>query len=297
MKSVFWMIAVTAAACGVSRAAMAECEVTSVTVTGGQLQAEYDALDVTDLRLNAPLRVVANRDCRRSDVSVSILADGAGNQPIGSSILLEANGGVLRANVRAGRASQPRPSAAESNDGVGNVQVDGAGSSLDSELILSVPAGQEVAPGDYRARVRLAGSDARGRSGDPLDIVVRVRPFVGLAAGSGTTLDLGQLATGAQAQNGVTFRAYANTPYRIVLASDNDWKLQRERTRGAGISYDPVLGGAALSGGSERVARYNNVPGGSELLRFNAKVGDMPSMPAGRYSDWVTVRIAADLGR
>lgn len=296
MKPVLWLLAATAATFGVSRPAMAECEVTSVSVTGGQLAADYDGLQLSDLRLNAPLRIVANRDCRRSGVAVVILADGGASQPIGSSILLESPSGVLRANLRAGRSSQARPSGAEDGDKVGNVQVDGTGGGLDSELILTVPAGQDVAPGDYKTRVRLAATEKPGRAGDSLDIIVRVRPFVGLAAGSGTTLDLGVLSSGSQAQNAVTFRTYANTPYRIVLSSDNDWKLERERTSGS-VAYDPMLGDVALTGGSERVARYGNVPGGSEVIRFNAKVGDLPRVPAGRYSDWVTVRIAADLGR
>lgn len=296
MKSSFWFFATAAISTLAAAPALAECEVTSIGVTGGQVSADYDGLAVSDLKVNAPLRVVASPDCKRAGVSVSIQSEAGSSLAFGSSILLESGSGVLRANLRTGQASQPRPGAAETSSEAGGVRIDGAGAGLDSELLLTVPAGQDVSPGDYRARIRLTASDGHPRAGDPLDIVVRVRPYVGLAGGSGTTLDMGVLSSGSQAPNGVTFRTYANTPYRIVLSSDNDWTLQRGRAS-EGVAYDPVLAGVPLTGGNERVARYVNVPGGSETIRFNARVGELPRVPAGRYSDWVTVRIAADLGR
>lgn len=275
--------------------ALADCRVSSIGVVGGQVSATYEGLSNSALVVNTPLNIAANGDCRRSGVVVSILPDGASSQPIGSTILLQSGKEVLSATLRTGRASQPR-SAASDEDDRDEIPLGVTGGGLNSELILTVAAGQNVSPGEYRTRVRLAASGMGERAGDPVDIVVRVRPYVGLAAASGTTLDLGVLSSGTQAVNGVTFRTYANTPYKIVLISDNNWKLKRSRTAPGDISYDPILSGVPLTAGNERVARLSNVASGSETLQFNARVGDMPRVAAGRYSDWVTVRISAELG-
>lgn len=296
MKSLPCFAALIATVAVIPGSATAECVISSIGVAGGRLSADYDGLSPSPLTLNVPLMVVANDDCRRGDVAVRILPDGAGAQSIGSNILLQSSDAVLQANLRTGQASQPHPSAAEVGDKAANIHLGASGSGLDSEIVLSIPAGQDVPPGDYTLRVRVAAGEAL-RRGDPLDIVVRVKPFVGLAAASGTTLDLGVLNDGAQAPTPITFRAYANTPYRIELLSDNGWKLQRGRSATGGIDYDPILSGVPVGGSGERVARYRNVASGSEAIQFNARVGDVPRVAAGRYSDWVTVRIAADLGR
>lgn len=167
-------------------------------------------------------------------------------------------------------------------------------------LYLQIERGQVVRPGLYRASMRAFAAPNQGEStrqiGQPFNLVVKVEPAVGLAAGSGSELNLGELTDQARAPSNITFAAYANVGYQLSLSSDNDFQLRRQG-EGAGIAYRPIIDDNVVSAGQTHLD-YSS-PSGKQNRRnhrLNVVVPTVGDATAGRYRDYLTVTIKPKFG-
>ncbi len=275
-------------------AAYADCATSSVSVAGGEVRAEYDYLSPSATVQRAALRVVGTSDCPRQGLIIAIRADGAdGARGFGSSLILRSGNETLLAELQVGsRSASSAPDFQSRGDTGKGLSLSATGELSRDDLVLTVQPGQRVLPGRYTATVRVAASSDRSISaiindGAPLEVVVEVKPIVGLAAGSGTSLELGAILPGGSADRPVTFQAYSNTPYEIQLLSDNDWKLQRGGATTGAIGYSPEMIGL----GTTHSGQFQPSAGPSQRHDLNVRIGDFQRAGAGVYADWVTVRI------
>lgn len=168
-------------------------------------------------------------------------------------------------------------------------------------LYLLIERGQVVRPGLYRASMRAFATLNQGNNtpqvGQPFEVLVTVAPAVGLAAASGSELDLGELSDQDRAVSSVTFDAYANVAYELSLSSDNDFNLRRGGTMIGGIAYRPVVDDNMVSTARARVDFAS--PHGEENRRrhrLNVVVPQIGDAAAGRYRDYLTVTINPKFG-
>lgn len=284
-----------------AQASKAECSLGRPSITGGGIEGRYDGLTAGNSVISTIVRLSGSDDCRLSRVNLSISPDESDPGAFGGQLVLKSGSDTLVGDLRiARRSSASATQGLSDGDASRDVVLGATGNLVSEELILTLPAGQMPPPGLYTARVRLnadASADQVARtSGTPVDVRIRVTPFVGLAAASSTTLDLGILQPGGQSDRGVSFRAYANTPYEIEFASDNEWTLQRLRSSSGQIAYEPMLSGSTVGGTPQRSARFERARGSYQTHEFNARVGEFSRAAAGVYSDWVTIRIRPAVG-
>lgn len=275
-------------------AAYADCAASSVSVSGGEIRTQYDYLSPSPTVQRSALRVVGTPDCASQGLLITVTADRSdGALGFGSSLILRSGNETLFADLQvvSRSASSARDSQSRGDTGKG-LSLSATGDLSRDDLVLTVRPGQLPLPGRYSATVRVAASPGPSSSstvndGTPLEVVVEVKPMVGLAAGSGTSLELGAIRPGGSADRPVTFQAYSNTPYEIQLLSDNDWKLQRGRSTNGAIGYSPEMTGL----GPAYSGQFQPSTGPYQRHDLNVRVGEFQRAGAGIYADWVTIRI------
>lgn len=274
--------------------AYADCATSSVSVSGGEVRAQYDYLSPSPTVQRSALRVVGTSDCASQGLSITVRADGAdGARGFGSGLILRSGNETLFADLQVGSnsASSAREPQSRGDTSKG-LSLSATGELSRDDLVLTVQPGQMVLPGRYSATVRIAASPVGSSSatvndGAPVEVVVEVKPIVGLAAGSATSLELGAIRPGGSADRPVTFQAYSNTPYEIQLLSDNAWKLQRGQSTLGAIDYSPEMIGL----GSSYSGQFQPSAGPYQRHDLNVRVGKFQRAGAGVYVDWVTVVI------
>ena len=271
----------------------AECITPSVSVSGGEIRTQYDYLSPSPTVHRAALRVIGSSDCNTQGLAININPDGSdGSRGFGSGLVLRDGNETIIADLRviprSASAAVEMPSHGDSGDAL---SLSPTGDLSRDDLILTLQPGQSARPGRYSATIRVATSQDRSlpalNGGFPVKVVVEVKPVVALAAGSGTSLELGTIQPGATADRPVTFHAYSNTPYEIQLLSDNDWKLQRAGSAIGAIGYVPDMTGL----GANHFGQFHPSAAPFQRHVLNVKVGDFQRARAGTYADWVTVRI------
>jgi hypothetical protein len=281
-------------------AANAECRLDTFQISNGQVFAQYDPFEATSTPTSVPLNSTGNSDCRNANVRITLAADPSTPFALDGAIRLRSGADVLEArlgdsngHVTNSLFSSGTPSAL--------LRFGTAGDVRQGDLRLVLPPGQRVPPGVYTARLIATAQvvDDNGDEGAPRSatfaISVTVRPIVGLAAGTDTTLNLGILRTGDTAENPVRFLAYANTGYRLRLSSDHDFAMTLNgRSNAPSIAYVPVLD-------RQDVGASNDVefadPGflGFRIHKLNVRVPQLDRRPAGVYRDYITVEISANV--
>lgn len=284
---------VSATAAFLASAAYAECAISSVSVIGGEVKAQYDYLYPGPTIQRSALQLSAS-NCRSNRVFVRILPDGADSvRGLGPGLMLRFGNETLLADLQVNSRSNVSTSQLQSRGETSNgLSASATGELSRDDIVLTIQPGQRVAPGRYSARVRInASSDpsdmSMSNAGTPVEVVAEVMPMVGLAAGTGTSLNLGDIRPGGSAVRPVTFQAYSNTPYEIQLSSDNDWKLQRKGPVNGAIDYSPEMTGL----GSTHSGQFQPSRDRYHRHDLNVRVGDFQRAGAGVYSDWVTIRI------
>ncbi|MEN5362280.1 hypothetical protein [Brevundimonas intermedia] len=257
------------------------------------MSAQYDYLLPSATVQRSRLQV-STSNCPPNSVFVTIVAEGAdGARGFGSGLVLRSGNETLIADLQVAPRSgsltrEPRSRGEDSN----GLSASATGEMSRDDLVLTIQPGQRVLPGRYSARVRVSASSdpsdmAVTNAGAPLEVMVEVLPMVGLAAGSGTSLELGDIRPGGSAVRPVTFQAYSNTPYEIQLLSDNDWKLLRKGSVSGAIEYAPEMNGL----GTAHSGQFQPSSATYHRHDLNVRVSDFERAGAGIYSDWVTIRI------
>jgi hypothetical protein len=300
MKVRHYVIAAAAMAFGTS-AAHAECRLTSFRVANGQVFARYDPFEGSANPVNVPLDSSGNADCRGDRLRLTLEADPSTPFALDGTIQLRSAGDTLQAKL-GDSSGRPINSAFSGGRPSASLQLGATGDIRSGDLTLILPPGQQVPPGTYTARL-IATAQIIGDQGQQgastetsFSISVTVVPAVGLAAGSDTVLDLGTIRDGDSAQRPVSFRAYANTGYRLTLSSDHDFALTLDGSKkGARIAYVPMLGQQEVNPGPGGIAFADPGSSGFRKHDLNVKVPHVGRPPAGAYSDYIPVEISADI--
>lgn len=282
-------------------AANAACTLTSFEVANGQIFATYDPFDSSANPVSARLSSSGTGDCAGDRVDLTLEADPSTPFAVDGTIQLRAGSYTLVARLgdSTGRALGNLFSGGRAN---ASLHLGATGEIRAGDLTLILAPGQQVPPGVYSARL-IATATVQGDDGQdgaarqtPFGISVTVVPAVGLAAGSNTTLDLGTIHDGGSAQEPVSFRAYANTAYRLTLTSDHDFALTQNGTKnGARIAYVPMLGQQAVTPDAAGIPFGDPGAAGSRRHVLNVNVPHVGRAPAGTYGDYITVEITADV--
>jgi hypothetical protein len=216
----------------------AGCEVSSLTVVGGSIATDYDPTEAADMEVEFTIDVVST-GCGSQNIPLSIDADPTDPDAVsGNTINLEASdGSKLSARISSKQRS--------SSNGALVVDPKRDGTTSSGPFYLVLTSGQRVAPGTYSASLQAAvtpnqGGAKTGRIAAPFQVIVNVRPLIGLAAGSGTELDLGQISAGGKAMSPVSFHAYANINYTLKFTSDYEFRM-RKNSQNADPSIPYVL--------------------------------------------------------
>lgn len=278
----------------------AECQLNQFELGSGIVNSSYDPFDATSNPIQLEIRSSGSPDCANQRVRVSVEPDLSAPTAInGGEITLTSGSDRLVAQLSGANGRAARDTFA-SGAPTSILRLGSTGEARSSELALILAAGQRVPPGLYTTRLKVVatpvsdtGRDGRSYTGYA-DIAIQVKPSVGLAAGSGTTIDLGTIEDNDIAQEAVTFRAYGNTGYELAFSSDNDFKLVLNGTAGGpSIKYVPVLGNKELEDTSSPVAFSEPGNKGFREHRLNVRVPELKRRPAGTYRDYITVKISA----
>lgn len=275
----------------------ADCDLAAISVVGGQISVDYDNFAPSDQTVPVRLISTASGDCSNSRVQLRLEpVDGQSLGPDGSLNLLNGSESLVG---QLQEASRTRPLSQRADVAASALRLDGAGGFSLGDLLFILARGQQPAPGVYQAQVKLVAQVINPNGGAPVSvesvvvIQVVVRPSVALSAAWGTDLDLGVLAANGRAAAPVRFRAYANTPYDLVLTSDNGFGLRRSGAAATSIAYSPLIDGAAVPEGAARSKAFErpaNVSGYRDH-NLNVVVPTLAARPAGDYEDVVTVSI------
>lgn len=274
----------------VAAAAGNDCRIDALDIQPDNVTAAYDPFDVAPV--SEEFRIdVRTRDCPSNRNLFLSLGSNDPSSYDGRTIrLLGGSGEVLIARLSDRSSAQgSRP-----NDSF-NVK-EGL-----TPLYLLIDSAQVVSPGTYRASMQAYAMLNQGnntpRIGQPFDLSVTVAPAVGLAAASGSELNLGELGDQDRAVSNVTFDAYANVAYELNLSSDNDFQLRRANDSSRGIDYRPVVDDAVVPSGQARVD-YPTPKGEANRRRhqLNVVVPSVGNAPAGSYRDYLTVTIKPKFG-
>jgi hypothetical protein len=299
----FKKFAIAAALAAIPAAAHAECNLSQFDIANGNLTANYDPFDAAQSPITVSIRSIGNADCANQRVMLSIEADISTPSAVnGSEILLSSGADNLTAQLTgpngrsaAGRFAAGSPTAL--------LLLGSAGDVRSGDLLLSLRVGQRVPPGLYAARLKVIATPLRadGSNGQPFssiaDVLVNVMPSVGLAVGSETTIDIGTLSDGAKGSEPIKFQAYGNTGYELSFESDNGFALvQNGMKDGARIEYVATLENRDIDADTLGVAFSDPGNSGFRNHRLNVRVPTLGRRPAGTYSDYITVKISADVG-
>jgi hypothetical protein len=300
MKVFCYAIAAVALAFGAT-AANATCTLTSFEISNGQVFASYDPFEASASPVAVPLRSSGSGDCAGDSVGLKLEADPSTPFAVDGTIQLRSGSYTLVARL-GDSSGRPLTSLFSGGRANASLRLGATGEIRSGDLTLILSPGQQVPPGTYSARF-IATAAVRNNDGGenaarqtPFGISVVVVPAVGLAAGSSTTLDLGTIHDGGSAQQPVSFRAYANTGYRLTLTSDNDFALTLNGAKkGARIDYVPVLGQKQVTPGAAGIPFSDPGGAGSREHVLNVSIPHVGRPPAGTYGDYITVEISADV--
>lgn len=300
MRVSHYAIAAAALAFGTS-AAEAACTLTSFQIGNGQVFGSYDPFEATSNPVNVPIESSGSGGCAGDRVQLTLEADPSTPFAVNGTIQLQSGGDTLLAKL-GDSSGRPINSLFSGGRSSASLSLGATGDIRSGDLKLILPPGQQVPPGTYSARLIATATVSDGNGGKstesraPFGIWVTVVPAVGLAAGSSTTLDLGTIHDGGSAQRPVSFRAYANTGYRLTLSSDNNFALTQNGARnGARIAYVPMLGQKEVTPSAAGTFFADPGSKGSREHMLNVTVPHVGRPPAGTYSDYITVEISADV--
>jgi len=283
-------------------AAQAECRLSSFRVANGEVFAQYDPFEASSSPTAVDLDSSGSTDCRNDRVRITLEADPSTPFALDGTIQLRSGGDILQARLG---DSNGRPTNSLFSSGTPSalLRFGASGDVREGDLKLVLPPGQRVPPGIYTARLvataQVIGDDGeRGQTREAsFGISVTVRPAVGLAAGTDTTLNLGVLHDGSTASDPVRFLAYANTGYNLRLTSDHDFAMTLDgRNNTPRIGYVPVLDRHDVEQGAPGVAFGEPGSSGFRVHRINVRVPQLARRPAGLYRDFITVEISANIG-
>lgn len=279
-------------------AASAEgCDLRSVSVVGGQITAVYDSFSSNDQSIPVRLSSSSGGNCAGDRVALRIEpVDGRSVLPDGGLTL---SNGTETLHAQLLNASQSQIVSQRAQSSGSDARLDATGGFTLGDLRLILNAGQKPAPGTYWAQIKII-IEVPGSSGGPpsvseaiVSIQVSVQASVMLSAAWGTDLDLGTLTANGQSDRPIRFRAYANTPYDIVLTSDNGFDLRQGADKASAIAYNPVVDDQEITGGSTRQKPFDRPrsAAGFRDHRLNVLVPALAARPAGEYEDVITVAI------
>lgn len=274
------------------------CDLQAVSVIGGQISANYESFASADQ--SVPIRLSPSSAVACSGQHIHFRLEPIDGRSLGAdgSINLSNGSDTLVAQFRTENEARS-VSSGNAIDGAGP-QLRGLAAFSLGDLLLILRSGQRPAPGIYQAQVKLV-IETSGNSGTApskhdtvISIQVVVQPNVMLSAAWGTDLNLGEIASNGQAIKPLRFRAYANTPYDLVLTSDNGFGLRQGAVIGSDIAYTPVLDNGLLRGSSsvreKRFIQPTNQSGFRDHL-LDVVVPMLGSHSAGKYEDIITVSI------
>jgi hypothetical protein len=289
----FKKIVIAALFLATSATAHAECNLAQFDIANGNLTANYDPFDAAQSPITVSIRSTGNADCANQRVMLSIEADVSTPTAVnGSEIVLTGPNG----RAATGRFAAGSPTALLSLGSGGDVR--------SGDLLLSLRAGQRVPPGLYTARLKVIATPLQsdGSNGQPFassaDVLVNVLPSVGLAVGSETTIDIGTITDGAKGTEPIKFQAYGNTGYELAFESDNGFALvQNGKKDGARIEYVATLENKDIDPDALGVTFSDPGNSGFRNHRLNVRVPTVGRPPAGTYSDYITVKISANVAQ
>lgn len=293
-------------------------------LVGGQAQAAPDACTLTGLNAPSfsatydpfddsfsPLQVTVNGfthgDCNAAKVQLAITPSPNEVQGVGTQVKLRQGSSVLLGTIQANGPLNQIVNAPATFSSSPPAFALGSGNNLGGGFEINLALNQIVPPGNYRATLLLVARVTNKKEpiiqkDVPLNLNVNVQPSVRLATGSGTlSIDIGELTKGATG-GPVNFDAYANVNYNLVITSENDFYLLRRNGKGHddGVPYQPTLRGKSSvegrNGDSDgKTIRFTMSGDGIRHHALSVKVGEVANLPAGIYSDIMTVKISATL--
>jgi hypothetical protein len=224
------------------------------------------------------------------------------------SIRLSLQEGTTQSNIAIGPRGklriewlddESRPLTNDNGIGLGRRLAIPAGGATPLTIRLSVPMGQLVSRGNYRALTELqlveVGAPNRTIIATlPLDVTILVLPVVALSfsgtdrGSSNARVDFGQLETGETRQVG--FLALSNGGYRLGVQSENGGVLRHQRLD-ATIDYRLQIDGETVDLSGETNLDFDESNRRLARHRADITIGQVDGRPAGRYADTVTVRI------
>ena len=270
------------------------CTLSSVSVPGGQVTADYDPSESQETRAEFALSVISS-GCGNRNVPLRLEADPSNPGAMsGGTIRLTSGSNVLEAAITDSERGRP-------NNGA--IVIDLAANGTSSQaLYLVLAAGQQVPPGVYRARLLADVLPSVGGSGrdagvtTAFDVIVTVSPLIGLAAATGTGLDLGEIRAGGSALSPVTFRAYANINYKLKLTTDYQLQLRKSPTEtDPNVPYVILFNNQSLTANGAQIAFDKPDSTGFRTHSLDVQVPALALRPAGTYRDYITVEISANV--
>ena len=298
----FKKIVIAALFLATSATAHAECNLAQFDIANGNLTANYDPFDAAQSPITVSIRSTGNADCANQRVMLSIEADVSTPTAVnGSEIVLSSGADNLTAQLTGpnGRAATGRFAAGSPT---ALLSLGSGGDVRSGDLLLSLRAGQRVPPGLYTARLKVIATPLQsdGSNGQPFassaDVLVNVLPSVGLAVGSETTIDIGTITDGAKGTEPIKFQAYGNTGYELAFESDNGFALvQNGKKDGVRIEYVATLENKDIDPDALGVTFSDPGNSGFRNHRLNVRVLTVGRRPAGTYSDYITVKISANV--
>jgi hypothetical protein len=301
------LLAILAPLCTVHAA----CTITQFTASG--VTAQYEPFSNRLTAAAIAITVRGNADCKNKSVALALVQ--TPQTPVTGSPFVLSDGGSNQIKVEiTGQGGQAMPVSGSLGSAFMSPQFAltlGAAGGLQNgnALHLTVPAGQAVPPGDYTGQLSLYlcvldAGQCNSATAIPaaLTPTVHVRQSLLLAALSSRYIDVGELKPGATG-GPVSFDAYANIKYALILISDHDFALAPwgQGRRYDSVPYLPYISGEPVDR-SSTMHGYSHarkidfaVPGGSGIRHhlFSVKILPFHDLPAGHYSDVLTICIRA----
>lgn len=171
-------------------------------------------------------------------------------------------------------------------------------------LRLTVPRGQAAPAGQHRENLQIryqcldsAGLQIGTQQEEvvPVEVEVEVPRFAAAYIGgigrTRGTIEFGRIGPEtSDLQKRVSVTALSTVPYEVLVETDNDGQLRRQRRDGAGIAYSMAYAGTEVDPGDRIVCPTTPAPMGSvEDFQVTLDRNAVAAVPAGDYSDVVTL--------
>lgn len=184
--------------------------------------------------------------------------------------------------------------------------ISGTGQSETRTVSLRVPRGLTIPASERTFDLYLQGEERKpGGAGanNPTESLYRILPItlslvesVSMTlpgAGASTTMNFGQLETGARKD--VNVQINSTGPFRVTLASENNGALKLLGAAGNWtIPYAATLNGIPIAANAPITSPAPSGPlAGQVSWRFEVTVGDVAGARAGIYRDIVTLKVLA----